>query len=65
MKSVSGMTLLLESAVGPDCRIRGNRTHQKRINDDAEGKSGNAGRHQVKVPSRNFAGASNRRGTYS
>lgn len=52
MKSVSGMTLLLESAVGPDGRIRGNRTHQKRINDDAEGKSGNAG-------------ASNRRGTYS
>ena len=48
MKSVSGMTLLLESAVGPDGRIRGNRTHQKRINDDAEGKSGNAGRHQVK-----------------
>ena len=50
MKSVSGMTLLFETAVRPDCSIRGNRTHQKRINDDAEGKSRNAGRHQIKVP---------------
>ena len=52
MKSVSGMTLLLESAVGPDCRIRGNRTHQKRINDDAEGKSGIAGPTAETLPGR-------------
>lgn len=50
MKSVSGMTLLFESAVSPDRGIRSDRTHQKRINDDAEGEPGNAGRHQVKVP---------------
>ena len=50
MKSVSGMTLLFESAVSPDRCIGSNRTHQKRINDDAEGKPGNAGGYQVKVP---------------